>query len=381
MYYIRTEGSREEGPLTEAQVAERIHTRRLSPTSCIRSAKESEWRPITEFAEFKAAVRQYTEMGAILNATRRSRLAVASLAFGIVSLAGLLAAVIAGVQIPRIMTEAAQRNAAIQAAHRERDAAAVKPDGDQSPPPEPGTRPNRRPRPGADPGGPGAPGGSNPPAGRAETPNALKPPKGLLIAVGVGLTTGVVSFFGALVCGGISLVRIRRPESRLHGQGFALSGMSLALAGGVAVGIGIWQATRAIPVQTIRRYAGYESRMHTVTELHRLASHNGKTFPPATGWCDALKKSAATNAPVPLGSPKDGCAFGYNSRLEGRRTKEIPRDTVVFFELRKPAWNMAGGADLIKRPGDLSEKVVVVTADGRARLIPALEVDGLRWEP
>lgn len=378
MYYIRTEGSREEGPLTEAQVAERIHTRRLAPTSCIRSAKESEWRPVTDFSEFKAAVRQYTEMGAILNASRRSRLAVVSLAFGIVSLLGLLAAVIAGVQIPRIMTEAAQRNAAIQAAHRERDAAVVKPDGDQNPPPEPGTRPNRRPRAGAN---PGAPGGPNSPAGPVDSPATPKPPKALVLAVGIGLTAGVISFFGALVCGGISLVRIRRPDSHLHGQGFAITGMSLALAGGVAVGIGIWQATRAIPVQAIRRYAGYESRMHTVTELHRLASHNGKAYPPATGWCDVLKKSAATNAPVPLGSPKEGCAFGYNSRVEGRRTKEVPRDTVVFFELRKPAWNMAGGADLIKRPGDLAEKVVVVTADGRARLIPALEVDGLRWEP
>jgi hypothetical protein len=67
-----------------------------------------------------------------------------------------------------------------------------------------------------------------------------------------------------------------------------------------------------------------------------------------------------------------------NSQTSGRPLSSLPSDTVVFFEAAKPGWNKSGGAELLD---SRQEEVAVAFASGMASIVPADEVDALRWSP
>jgi hypothetical protein len=396
MYFVTLPNRREEGPLTEAQVAERIHARQLAPDSRIKGPRSLEWQPISEFPEFKGPLRQYADVSAILNAPRRSRLAVAALILGITGVLALLITGLAAESLQRQIMAQVRQNQTL--AQEQRRSLASRPN------PKPGTRqdvvirpgdastePDSKPQAGVGPRRrPGMDGAgvsdmssatnNRPGVNRSPAPPAVKPPMGLQWTLGIAGGVSLLSMLGAMVCGGVALVRIRRPANRLTGQNLAFAGLGCAGLMLGLLGVGISVISSKIPMKEARRYAAYDSRMKALTQLHAIAITGGGTYPAAEKWCDTLKPLLGEKSDA-IGDSKLGCKFGYNARVEGRRLKEVPKDTVVFFELRKPAWNMAGGQALIKRPGDLAERVVVVCADGRARLIPSLEVDSLRWEP
>jgi type II secretory pathway pseudopilin PulG len=382
MYYLCTPNGREEGPLTEAQVAERIHTRRLTPASLLRGPSAPEPKPVSSFYEFKGALRQFEEMTKILEAPRRSRMAVVSLVFGILALVSAVVAFTAGSRLQQRVIRQEQEKQSMQAeqARLARETARTNrrrpPNGEEVKRP-PGPRGPNAPAPGVSPPSEtkaGADGPTKPSPMQANTP-----PEGLkLVLVSAG--TSLASLLACLILGGIALVRLRKGAGRLTGSPYALGGLGCAGLMLAVVGFGTWQLMSQIPVQQIRKYAAYDSRMKGLSQLHQVATADGKAYPAPEKWCETLLPLLPANSDV-LGTPKTGSRFGYNFRLEGKRPKDVARDTVVFFELRKPGWNRAGGADEVKRPGDLEERVVVVTASGRAVLVDALEVDGLRWEP
>lgn len=148
----------------------------------------------------------------------------------------------------------------------------------------------------------------------------------------------------------------------------------------LVVGLGTWNLMSQIPTQQIRRYAAYEGRQRALSQLNHSATADGKAYPAPESWCDLLKPLLPEKSEI-LGTPKNGSRFGYNFRVEGKRPKDIARDTVIFCEVRKPGWNSLASPETIKRPGDLEEKVVVVLANGRTVLVDSMEVDGLRWDP
>jgi len=396
MYYVTLPNRREEGPLTEAQMAERIHARQLSPDSLIKGPKSSEWQRISEFPEFKGSLRQYADVSAILNAPRRSRMAVAALVLGITSVLTLLITGLAAEALQKRIMEQARRDQTLAqeqrrlAVSRSASKPGTRPDAvtrpsdattDTASAPQGGVRSRRRP-------GMDGPVQSNTNSAailgaggdRSVSQPGVQPPMGLQWTLGIASVVSLLSLLGALTFGGVAFVRIRRPNSRLTGQNLAVAGLGCAGLMLAIFGTGIWVISSRIPMKEARRYAVYDSRMKALSQLHAVAVNGGKSYPSAEKWCDTLKLLLGEKSDA-IGDSKQGCKFGFNARVEGRHPKELPKETVVFFELRKPAWNMAGGQALIKRPGDLAERVVVVCADGRARLIPSLEVDSLRWEP
>ena len=401
MYYICTPNGREEGPLTEGQVAERIHTRRLAPSALLRGPNAPQPRPVTEFQEFKATLRQYAEMTAILEAPRRSRLAVMCLALGLLTLLSAVVAFAVGNRVQQRVIQEEQQKRAAQAEQtrlaREQSLAQRK----RGPRPDDAKRAAnpRPPRPeGArsdpPPGGPlseppstGTANGLPPPKaapptelakGQSPKPKPALPPGASTVLVSSGIS--LFSLLGCLVLGTVALIRIRKPSNRLTGNPFAIGGLSCAGAMLLVVGLGTWNLMSQIPTQQIRRYAAYEGRQRALTQLHQLATAGGKAYPAPEKWCDALQPLLPEKSDI-LGTPKTGSRFGYNFRVEGKHPKDIARDTVIFCELRKPGWNSLGSPETVKRPGDLEERVVVVLANGRALLVDAMEVDGLRWEP
>lgn len=407
MYYIRTPNGLEEGPLTEAQVAERIHTRRLAPSTLLRGPNTPQPKPVTDFPEFAAQLRQYAEMTAILEAPRRSRLAITCLAFGVVSLLAAVLAFAVGSRVQQRVIQEEQQRRALQAEQTRlaREQALIQ--RKHGPKSEENSRPaNPRPsRPDPSrrelpPGNPlsesPTPGSSSPsPSPSLSTPTPIditkgpspspsqKPNPALPAGASTVLISSALSLVSLLTCivlGTVALVRIRKPSNRLTGNHFAIGGLSCAGAMLLVVGFGTWNLMSQIPTQQIRRYAAYEGRQRALTQLHQLATADGKAYPAPEKWCDVLQPLLPPKSEI-LGTPKTGSRYGYNFRVEGKRPKEIARDTVIFCELRKPGWNSVGSPETVKRPGDLEERVVVVLANGRALLVDAMEVDGLRWEP
>lgn len=397
MYFICAANGREEGPLTESQIAERIHTRRLTPSSYLKGPGATEPRPVESFQEFRGPLRQYAEMTAILEAPRRSRLAVTSLVLGITALLGALVTYLAASRLQeQVLKSSRERQAAAaeqarlsqeSRAQRRRAPAQAPTDKLQRLPEKPAA-PSVQTLTGTNPPPPGTfviapgPGGTRTNIPAAGRPQRQGPdvPQGLVVTTLTAAAVSILSLFSCLVTGSVALIHIRKPSKRLVGRELAIGGLACGGAMLALVGLGTWQIVSQIPVQEVKRYAQYEGRMRALSQIHQTATAGGKAYPSVEKWCDELATQIPANSDA-LGSAKTGCRFGFNARLEGKHPKDVPRDTVAFFELRKPGWNMAGGQGLIKRPGDLAEKVVVVTADGRARLIPSLEVDGLRWDP
>lgn len=401
MYYICTPNGREEGPLTEGQVAERIHTRRLAPSALLRGPNAPQPRPVTEFQEFKAALRQYAEMTAILEAPRRSRLAVTCLALGLIALISAVVAFAVGNRVQQRIIQEEQQKRAAQAEQtrlaREQSLTQRKrgpktddtkrPGGPRSPRPE-GTR-GEPPTGGSitEPPPQGTANGLPPPKGPPPTEIAKGPSSKPKAALPAGASTvlassalSLLSLLGCIVLGTIALIQIRKPSNRLTGNPFAIGGLSCAGAMLLVVGLGTWNIMSQIPTQQIRRYAAYEGRQRALTQLHQVATAEGKAYPAPEKWCEVLHPLLPDKSDI-LGTPKTGSRYGYNFKVEGKHPKEIARDTVIFCELRKPGWNSLGSPETIKRPGDLEERVVVVLANGRTVLVDAMEVDGLRWDP
>jgi len=108
-------------------------------------------------------------------------------------------------------------------------------------------------------------------------------------------------------------------------------------------------------------------------KLLMLAAFKLSQLPAADQWCEALNAGGSRLPEVPTNT-----VFAMNAAVAGHSLRQLPIDTVVFFETATPGWNQSGGAELLAQK---QSDVAVAFADGRALLLTPAETKDLRWNP
>ena len=228
-----------------------------------------------------------------------------------------------------------------------------------------------------------------PPA--AAKPGPLSPrTSGLAVAsllLGISGMLIVPAVFG-FVCAIIALIQIRPSQGVLRGTAIATTGLVLSV---VFLVVGMIAIPAALLLPAL---AKAKARVPVIISLNNVkqlnlgvmlyADDSKDRFPTATQWCDLVKPYVGgTQVFLRSGDQKTGVrsSYAYNDRLVGSKLRRVNKDTVMVFELEHPGWNVAGGPELLRKPGRFGDTVIVGFADGRAESIPPNRLKSLRWDP
>lgn len=223
------------------------------------------------------------------------------------------------------------------------------------------------------------------------------PPRTSRLAI-CSLILGILGFLilpalAGLVCGIVAMVQIQRSAGALKGWGIALagtivSGLMVMLIPFVAIALALVLPALAKAKDRAQNIQGMNNAKQICLALHLYADDSKELFPSGTNWCDPLKQylGGSTRAFLRPGSAAtdDGTTshYGFNAQLGGLKVDQIDPSTVMIFELDQPAWNVAGGPDLMRLPTGWGDTVVVGFADGHTEAIgPGPRLDSLRWNP
>lgn len=227
-----------------------------------------------------------------------------------------------------------------------------------------------------------APGPPAPPARPAKTSGLAI--ASLILGICGIFTCGATALVG-LILGIVSLVKIKKSNGALGGQGNALAGTIISAA--FLLMLPIWAAMmlpalakakqRALTIQCV-------NNMKQLALAVRIYSgdHNDH-FPQATNWCDAIKTDVGTERVFRCPAAEnqnERCNYAYNSRLAGMEEKNIGPSTVLFFET-DGGWNVNGGPELMVHPSRHGRLYVVATADGSVQQVTESQLARLRWNP
>ncbi len=201
----------------------------------------------------------------------------------------------------------------------------------------------------------------------------------------IGLFTLMITALPALICGIVGLVKISKSNSRLKGTGFAVAGITVT----VVFSFFILPMMLAILMPALGKTRQLSQRIMCGTNLSIIskavmdytANHND-TYLPADKWCDVLIKDYNV-------SPKQFCcpasdavegksSYAINLNVTGKKTSEVPPDTVLLFET-KPGVNPAGGAEILSTENHQRDGCNILFADGHVKFVKTPELSTLRW--
>ena len=201
------------------------------------------------------------------------------------------------------------------------------------------------------------------------------------------LTCGITTVIG-LILGIIALVKISNSRGALRGMGVAITGLCLSI---VFLFILPLFAAMALPAFAAAKMKAEsivclnnERQMAQAMQLYATGHTN--QLPPAATWCDDISGCVDTNAggtrkfsTVPPHTTGSKCDYAFNSKLSGLDISKVPPATVMLFE-SDGGWNASGGQELmINTPRHRFYSVVF--ADGSVRMVPAAQLNTLRWDP
>ena len=138
-----------------------------------------------------------------------------------------------------------------------------------------------------------------------------------------------------------------------------------------------------------------KSKAQAITSVNNLkqlglaariySTDHGNRFPAATNWTDTLRPDLGPGSEMVLHRPTDGpekpCGYGYNRQVAGQPEDSVAPQTVLFFELETPACDAVGGQELLRRPKNSRDAVVVGLADGSVMQVRQDGLAQLRWKP
>ena len=196
------------------------------------------------------------------------------------------------------------------------------------------------------------------------------------------VSCGITALFG-LVLGIISLVKIRKSQGRMGGDGLAIAG--IVVSGLFLLLMPLWAAMVLPALAKAREKAQTISCVNNVKQLglavRMYSTDNNDRFPSAANWCDAIQTYVGSPRPFQCAADSSlRCAFAYNRKLDGLKQEDIDPQTVLFFE-SSTGWNAAGGPELLSAHKHSRTRMVVGFADGSVQQLPRSQLDSLRWEP
>ncbi len=203
----------------------------------------------------------------------------------------------------------------------------------------------------------------------------------------MGIFTFMITALPAIICGIIGLVKIGKSNGRLRGKGYAITGIVMPFAYVVLISVlGIFLAILFPALGQARQSAQKVmcmSNLKTIgVAMITYTSENNDTYPPAENWCDLLKvKVKPENLICPSFHKIEGqTSYALNINVAGRKTSEVPHDTVILFETT-PAANPAGGPEILCLDNHIKKGCNILFADGHVEFIQADKLPSLRWKP
>jgi prepilin-type processing-associated H-X9-DG protein len=196
------------------------------------------------------------------------------------------------------------------------------------------------------------------------------------------VSCGITSIIG-LILGIVAMVRIRKSNGALSGNGLALAGtivsafFLLCILPALFLPALAKAKQRALTIQCVNNV----KQLSLAAQMY--ANDHQQHFPSAEKWCDDLKTYLGGNQSVyrcPAGNPSDRCDYAFNSKLAGLDPKNVSPQTVLFFET-DPGWNASGGPELMLNPSRHGRTFAVAFADGHIEQLTAAGLAGLRWDP
>ncbi len=110
------------------------------------------------------------------------------------------------------------------------------------------------------------------------------------------------------------------------------------------------------------------------------ANDNDDRFPPADTWEESLRlyqvDAVITES---LAVPGKGRAYAMNGNLSHRAKVRDP-DTVLFFEC-EPGAPLSGGRELLPSAPRYPGGYLVIDVNLNSRMVPADQLEMLKWEP
>jgi len=197
-------------------------------------------------------------------------------------------------------------------------------------------------------------------------------------------TCGVTALVG-FILGIVSLVKVKKSNGALGGQGLALAGTIVS-----AIFVFMIPLLAAMMLPALAKAKQRAMTINCVNNMKQLAlaariysgDHNGH-YPSATNWCDALKTGVGSEKVFQCPAAEnqnERCHYAYNSHLDGMEEKSINPSTVLFFEAQG-GWNVSGGSELMLPASRHGRTFVVAFADGSVRQMTSEQLGGLRWNP
>jgi hypothetical protein len=229
---------------------------------------------------------------------------------------------------------------------------------------------------------------STTPLGPPAPPAPPTKTSGLAVA---SLVLGILGLFSCgatalvgLILGIVSLVKVKKSNGALGGQGLALAGTIISAA--FLLMLPIWAAMmlpalakakqRALTIQCVN------NTKQLALAVRIYSGDNNDHFPQATNWCDAIKTDVGSEKvfQCPAGDATERCHYAYNARLAGMEQKSINPSTVLLFETGG-GWNVSGGPELMLHASRHGRLYIVAFADGSVQQMTSSQLAGLRWNP
>jgi prepilin-type processing-associated H-X9-DG protein len=203
----------------------------------------------------------------------------------------------------------------------------------------------------------------------------------------IGLFTFMLTTLPALICGIVSLVKISKSQGQLKGTGLAVTGIALSSIGTIILPLLIMMLAILMPaLGKVRSLAQTTMCSTNLSCLRRAvivyARDHNDMYPPADSWCDVLIKNCDVSPKqfcCPASDAKVGkSSYAINVNVAGRKTSEVPPDTVLLFET-KPGVNPAGGPEILNTDNHQRDGCNVLFADGHVEFIKSEKLSTLHW--
>ena len=204
----------------------------------------------------------------------------------------------------------------------------------------------------------------------------------LVLGIAGLFTCGITSLIG-LICGIVSLIKIRNSQGKLGGEGLAIGGICAS-----AIFLLMMPIFAAMLLPALAKAKNSAQSIQCVNNVKQLslavriyANDHNERYPAAKRWCDDV-------LPFTGGSPKvftcplrqgQRCGYAFNQNLDGKKESEIDPSTVLIFE-SDGGWNAVGDASaMVSTPRH--RFYTIGFADGHVEQVPASRLSRLRWEP
>lgn len=226
-----------------------------------------------------------------------------------------------------------------------------------------------------------------PPPAPAQPPSASRTSGlaiGSLVLGILGIFTCGISAIAGLILGIVAMVKIKKSDGRLGGNGLALAGTIVSAV--FLLMLPIFAAMLLPALAKAKEKAQTILCMNNMKQLsiamRMYATESQNQLPPAETWCDAIKPHVNLPQAFQCPAANDGqrSHFAFNAKLGRLNYDHVPPDTVVLFETQG-GWNVHGGRELMLQNSRHGGTFLVAFADGSVRELHQSELGSLRWEP